>query len=120
MTVTLDLANDAPIFFIDFDETIRFRANDAATPREGVLANVRREGVEDDTDAPYAGHRAPLIHVMTANTTTKGITATEVVEETSAVELAYPVGATVGWRTINRVLKANTGCVLLEIGSVVA
>lgn len=114
--MTLDLAADQSVFFADFGETVRFRANADATPRS-ITANVNRQAVSDDQDAPFAGHRPPVIHVMARNSATTGIDPTEIVDDQSEVEVAYPVGGTSRWRRIIRTVRANTGCVLVEVQS---
>lgn len=112
--MTLDLENDSAIFVADFGEALQFRLNDAGDARD-VTANVNREAIADDQGPPFAGHRPGVMHVMVRNHATLGVTPDEVVNDVSEIKVDYPKGATAAWRPINRTLKQNAGCVLLEV-----
>lgn len=112
----LDLAADSAVFVSDFGESLRFRASVTSTART-ITANVNREPVQDDTAGPYSGSRKPTMHIMCRNNSTLGVTPDEVVGDESEVEVSFRAGGTARWRKVLRVLRQNTGCVLLEVQS---
>lgn len=110
----IDLAADSHVFTQDFAEPVRFRVDDEATPRE-IKANVNRQAVNDASEQPFAGTRPPTLHVMARNDADSGIVPSEVVDDVSEIEVAFPLGATPRWRSVLRILRQNPGCVLLEV-----
>ncbi len=112
--MALDLSIDGAMLVSDFGESLRFRINSEGTARE-ISANVNRNPLEEDSDGPYPGHRRAVIHVMVRNDSDAGVTPDEVVNDSSQIEIDYPLGASVRWMFINRILKQNAGCVLLEV-----
>lgn len=114
--MTLDLAADSATFVADFGLTVRFRADGNASPRS-IKANVIRGGVEDDGEAPFAGRRAPRVRLVVRNHATLGVLASEVQEDLSEFEVAYPEGADARWRRVVRIAKHNEGVLLIEVES---
>lgn len=114
--MTLDIAADRDIFFNDFAESLRFRADSAATP-QAITANVNRQPVTNDNAAPMPGARRPLMHIMVPNGGDNGVAAASVVEDRSEIEVAYPKGGTARWRRVVRILRHNDATMLLEVGA---
>lgn len=113
--MTIDLAADAAIFGQDFGETIRFRANSDAEIRTITDANVYRDAIEDDSDAPFAGKRSPTLQIGVKPNAVTGIAASDVVDDVSLIKVAFPEGATPRWRPVLRVLSSDPGYVMLEV-----
>ena len=112
--VTIDLAADSAVFMTDFAETVEFRVNSGASARS-ISANVNRQPIEESDGSPFGGRPAPTMHVMVRNNDTEGVTPDEVVDDTSEIKVAFKIGEDARWRPVHRVLRQNTGCVLLEV-----
>ena len=110
----VDLAADSAIFFNDFAESVRFRPDSARLDRT-VDAVLNRQPNEPDNVDPHEGHRSPVIHAMLRNDATNGVEPDEVEPNISELEIEMPLGGDKRWRKINRVLRQNAGCVLLEV-----
>lgn len=119
--MTLDLAADSETFVVDFGQTVKYRATPNATAREDLRAVVNLEPVDDtggdDKAMPFAGKRAPVLHVLMRNSLTAGVTPSEIEQNlrSAEIEVAYPLGDTARWRRIQRILRHNAGIVLLEV-----
>lgn len=114
--MTLDLQADSAIFVADFGETIRIRTDSTARART-VTAVVNRNPVADSVEAPFAGRRPPLMHVLLRNSSTHGAQPSEINEDTFEIEADYPQGADPRWRSGIKILRHNAGTVLLEVAS---
>lgn len=116
----LDLAADSAVFMQDFAETVRFRAAPGGASPRSVRANVNRQPIDEANspgDSPTAGRRSPKLHVMLRNHASLGVLPTEIVADTSEIEVAYPLGAAVRWRRVLRIVKHNAGCLIVEVQS---
>lgn len=102
----------------DFGEAVRVREEPGAAARS-VYATVNRQPVDDaeDTQQPYPGRRAPVIHVALRNHATLGMAAAAVRDNVSEVAVAYPLGGDARWRRVLRIVRHNPGVVVVEVQS---
>lgn len=116
----IDRSADAAVFLGDFGESVRFRAHANATPRT-ITANVHRDTIDaagtNDTASPFAGRRAPAIRILVRIDATAGVLPTELVNDVSEFEVAYPVGTAVRWRRCLRIVKQSDMHLLVEVQS---
>ena len=112
--MTIDLAADNAIFVQDFAEAVSFRPTPEADSRQ-IEAVPNRDSIDDGPGSPFAGQRQATMHWMVRNDATDGITPSQITEDESELQVASRVGDTPRWRPIQRILRQNKGCLLLEV-----